>query len=140
MFDSLHSLKLRVPILFLLLFAAQASFAQKKLPSAEKIVDNYLKATGGKKAVGALKDATYEWSIQLNNQPIGTARTQRKAPASERIELTFGNGQVISASNSRSAWEIGLDGGLRTLTGPESLAAKLRGVPRSLFSSADSCD
>ena len=128
MFDSPSFSKLRrlVPILFLLLLAAQASFAQKKLPSAEKIVDNYLKATGGKKAVSALKDATYEWSIQLNNQPIGTARTQRKAPSSERIELTFGNGQIISASNARSAWEIGLDGGLRTLTGPESLAAKLR--------------
>ena len=125
MFDSPNRLKLRLPILFLLLFAAQASYAQK-LPSADKIVDNYLKATGGKKAVSALNDATYEWIIEFNGQPIGTARTQRKAPASERVELTFGNGQVISASNARSAWEIGLDGKLRTLTGPESIAAKLR--------------
>src|SRR5689334_12282036 len=125
MFDSPTSLKLRVPILFLLLFAAQASFAQK-LPSADKIVDNYLKAAGGKKAVSALNDATYEWIIEFNGEPIGAARTQRKAPASERVELTFGNGQVISASNTRSAWEIGLDGKLRTLTGPESIAAKLR--------------
>lgn len=127
MFDSprFPKLRRRVPILFLLLFAAQVAFAQK-LPSADKIVDNYLKASGGKKSVGALKDATYDWIIQLNNQPIGTARTQRKAPASERFELTFGNGQIISASNTRSAWEIGLDGKLRTLTGPESLAAKLR--------------
>src|SRR4029079_3668735 len=31
-----------------------------------------------------------------------------------------------SASNTRSAWEVGLDGQLRTLTGPESIAAKLR--------------
>ena len=128
MFDSPGFPKLRVPVLFLLLFvaaAAQPSYAQK-LPSAEKIVDNYLKATGGKKAVFALKDATYEWIIQFNGQPIGTARTQRKAPASERFELTFGNGQIISASNTRSAWEIGLDGRLRTLTGPESIATKLR--------------
>jgi len=127
MFDSprFPKLRRRVPILFLLLFAAQVAFAQK-LPSADKIVDNYLKASGGKKSVGALKDATYDWIIQLNNQPIGTARTQRKAPASERFELTFGNGQIISASNTRSAWEIGLDRQLRTLTGPESLAAKLR--------------
>ena len=128
MFDSpsFRKLRRRVPILFLLLFAAQAAFAQNKLPSADKIVDNYLKASGGKKSVGALKDATYDWIIQLNNQPIGTARTQRKAPSSERFELTFGNGQIISASNTRSAWEIGIDGQLRTLTGPESIAAKLR--------------
>ena len=128
MFDSpsFSKLRRRVPILFLLLLAAQASLAQNKLPSADKIVDNYLKASGGKKSVSALKDATYDWIVQLNNQPIGTARTQRKAPSSERFELTFGNGQIISASNTRSAWEVGLDGQLRTLTGPESIAAKLR--------------
>jgi hypothetical protein len=112
----------------LLVLVAQPAFAQspKKLPSADKIVDNYLKAIGGKKAVGALQDATYEWTIQLNNQPFGTARTQRKAPSSERWEMTFGNGQIISGTNTRSAWEIGLDNRLRTLTGLESTAAKLR--------------
>jgi hypothetical protein len=135
MFDSPRLRSLPRHVLFLLLLvacAAPVSFAQnstarpKKLPSADKIVDNYLKAIGGKKTVGALKDATYDWIVEFNNQPIGTGRTQRKAPASERSELTFGNGQIISASNSRSAWEIGLDNHLRTLTGPESAAAKLR--------------
>ena len=100
--------------------------AQKKLPSAEKIVDHYLKALGGKKPVSALKDTTYNWTIELNDQPIGTARTQRKSPSSERWELTFGNGQIVSATNTRSAWGLGLDKQLRTLTGPESAAAKLR--------------
>jgi hypothetical protein len=111
--------------LFLLL-VAQPALAQKKLPSADKIVDNYLKAIGGKKSAGALRDATYDWTIQFNNQPFGTARTQRKAPSSERWEMTFGNGQIISATNTRSAWEVGLDNHLRTLTGLESAAAKLR--------------
>ena len=113
-------------VAFFLLAIATPALAQKKLPSAEKIVDNYLKAIGGKKSAGALKDATYEWIIQFNDQPFGTARLQRKAPASERWELTFGNGQIISATNTRSAWELGLDRHLRTLTGPESAAAKLR--------------
>ena len=97
-----------------------------KLLSAEKIVENYLKAIGGKKSAAAHKDATYEWIVQLNNQPIGTARTLRKAPASERLELTFGNGQIISATNNRSAWEIGLDKQLRTLTSIEAATAKLQ--------------
>jgi hypothetical protein len=113
-------------VVLLLLVTASQTLAQKKLPSAEKIVDNYLKAIGGKKSVSTLKDATYEWIIQFNDQPFGTARLQRKAPASERWELTFGNGQIISATNTRSAWELGLDRHLRTLTGPESAAAKLR--------------
>src|SRR5215217_7544325 len=128
MFYSPKLFLVRLGLLLLVIAgAAQASFAQtKKLPSAEKIVDNYLKASGGKKAAGALRNATYDWIVQLNDQPIGTARTQRKAPASERWEMTFGNGQIISATNTRSAWEVGLDNRLRTLTGLESAAAKLR--------------
>ena len=117
---------MRLGLLLFLAGTVQTAFAQKKLPTAEKIVDNYLKAAGGKKSVGALNDATYEWIVQLNNQPIGTARTQRKAPSSERSELTFGNGQIIAATNARSAWEVGLDNHARTLTGLESAAAKLR--------------
>ncbi|HKG77781.1 MAG TPA: hypothetical protein VKA78_00150, partial [Pyrinomonadaceae bacterium] len=131
MFHSPKRFLLRLGLLLLVIAGTvQASFGQnsspKKLPSAEKIVDNYLKATGGKKAAATLRDATYEWIVQLNNQPIGSARTQRKAPASERWELTFGNGQIISGTNARSAWEVGLDNHPRTLTGLESAAAKLR--------------
>jgi hypothetical protein len=98
----------------------------KKLPAVEKIVDGYVKAIGGKKTVAAQRDASYDWIVQFNNQPIGVARTVRKAPASERVELTFGNGQIISATNTRSAWEIGLDKQLRTLTGLEAATAKLQ--------------
>ncbi len=118
----------RFLLLIALISAAlpHAAVAQKKLPSVEKIVDNYLKAVGGKKAARAVNDASYEWTIQLNDQPIGTARTQRKSPSSERWELTFGNGQIVSATNPRSAWEIGLDSKLRTLTTLEAATAKLR--------------
>src|SRR5262245_59912028 len=116
MFNSPLSRLLQNRILVLALLvtgAAQVAPAQttpalpKKLPSVDKIVDNYLKAIGGKKAAGGLRDATYDWIIIFNDQPFRTARTQRKAPASERLELTFGNGQIISAANARSAWEIG---------------------------------
>jgi hypothetical protein len=99
----------------------------KKLPSADKVVDNYLKAIGGKKNVGAIRDATYEYTIHLNDQPFGTARAQIKIPASERWEMIFGNGQIVSATNSGSAWERGIDMQMRTLTGPEAATAKLRG-------------
>ena len=129
MLNSPTTQSLRVHVLLWLLLAGAAGqvvYAQKKLPTADKIVDNYLKAIGGKKSVAALKDATYEWVVQLNGQPFGTARTQLKAPSSQRSEFTFGNGQIVSASNARSAWEIGFDKQLRTLTGAESAASKLR--------------
>ena len=122
----------RVLLLLVLLLVAGShpataqKAAQKKLPSVDKIIDNYLKSIGGKKTAAAIKDASYDWIIQFNDQPFGTARTQRRAPASERWDLTFGNGQIVTGANPRSAWEIGLDNKLRTLTALEAATAKLR--------------
>ncbi len=99
-----------------------------KLPSAQKIVDSYLKAIGGKKRIAAIRDATYEWQIQLKDQPLGIAKTQTKFPASVRTELIFGNGQIVSAANPRSAWTHGLDGKPHTLTDAEAAAARLQAV------------
>ncbi len=114
--------------LFVVSVLCQPALAQqtKKLPSAEKIVDNYLKAIGGKKQASSIRDATYDWMIQLKDQPMGIARIQFKPPASQRSELTIGIGQVISAANPRSAWVREPGGELRTLTGPEAASAKLQ--------------
>ncbi|MDT4898006.1 MAG: hypothetical protein QOH25_3083 [Acidobacteriota bacterium] len=98
----------------------------KKLPSAEKIVGDYLKATGGKKRHAGIKDATYEWTMQLKDQLMGVARNQTKSPASTRMDMTFGNGEINSAVSARSAWTRGLDGNLRTLTDADAGAAKLQ--------------
>ena len=59
---------------------------------------------------------------------MGIARTQIKSPASVRAEFSFGNGQVISAANPRSAWTHGLDGKPHTLTDAEAAAARLQAV------------
>ncbi|HEY6803116.1 MAG TPA: hypothetical protein VI306_06000 [Pyrinomonadaceae bacterium] len=116
----------------LLLIGPATGFAQqnlpKKLPAAEKIVDNYLKAIGGKNKISAIRDAKYVWAIQLNGRPEGTAQTLRRTPSSERWELTLSNGSITKSSSPTSAWEIGLDHQLHTLTGPASAAAKLRAV------------
>lgn len=108
--------------------SAQTTSHPKKLPSAEKIVENYLKALGGKKKLTGIRDASFEWTIQLNNQPIGKAKTQIKSPASRRSEMIFGNGQIISGATPASAWIIGLDNRLLTLTGAEAAAAKLQAL------------
>ena len=100
----------------------------RKLPSAEKVIDNYFKAIGGKKAVAGIRDTTYDYSIHVSDQPFGLARAQTKIPGSERWEMTFCNGKIIFATNSGSAWERGINGELRTLTGNEAAAAKLRGI------------
>jgi hypothetical protein len=111
-----------------LLRAQKETRPQGKLPSAEKIVDGYLKAIGGKKRLATIRDATYEWQIQLKGQPMGIAKTLSKIPSSVRSELVFGNGQIISAANPRSAWTHGLDGKPHTLTDAEAAAARLQAV------------
>ena len=123
--QALRSICLTFTLIAMASTASAQSAAPRKLPSAEKIISDYLKAIGGRKAAAARRDVTYEWTVNFNNQPIGNARTIRKAPASSRLELTFGNGQIISATNPRSAWELGLDKQLRTLTSLEAATAKL---------------
>ncbi len=108
--------------------AEQTAKVPAKLPSAEKVVDAYLKAIGGKKRAAAIRDATYEWTVSLNERPMGLAKTQIKSPGSYRSEFTFGNGRITSAANASSAWIHGLDGNLRTLTGAEAGAAKLQAL------------
>lgn len=99
-----------------------------KLPAPDKIVGDYLKASGGKKRLAALRDATYEWSVRAGaSEAGGTARTQTRTPASMRMDVLFdGGSEMNAASNGRSAWVRGLDGRLQTLTGREALTAKLQ--------------
>src|SRR6266511_2986572 len=84
------------------LCAQQQSVAPRRLPSAEKIVESYLKAIGGKKRVANIRDATYEWTIQLNEQTMGLARTLTKTPSSLRSEMRSEEGRV--GKECRSRW------------------------------------
>ena len=105
--------------------SAQKSRTAQKLPSPEKIVDNYLKAIGGKKRLAAVRDARYEWTVMLKEQAVGRAVREVKAPSSVRWDMIFQNGEINEGANSSSAWMRGLDGKLRTLTDREAHAAKL---------------
>lgn len=105
---------------------SRAPSASPKLPSPDKIVNDYLKALGGKKRQGAIRDAIYDWRIQLKEQAFGEARIETKAPASMRTDLRFGNGEINAAASARSAWERGLEGNARTLTDAQALSAKLQ--------------
>lgn len=99
----------------------------QKLPAPDKIVNDHLKAIGGRKRIAAVRDAVYEWIVRQRGADAGTARTHWKAPASLRTDiiLTTGGGDLEMASNGRSAWVRERDGKLRTLTDAEAFAAKL---------------
>lgn len=110
-----------------LLDAKTVNPPSQKLPAAEKIVSDYLKAVGGKKRVAAVRDATYEWIVRVGEREAGQARTQIKSPDALRSDLVFREaGEINTAANSRSAWTRSLEGNLRTLTDMEAGAAKLQ--------------
>jgi len=89
----------RTSLAFLLSQAAHSQFLVRpkrpytKTPSAEKIVERYLKALGGKKRAAAVTDATYDWIIQTQRANDGRRSNADQAPGSFRSEMTFANGQ-----------------------------------------------
>jgi len=120
----------RLALLFCIITASPViAFSQpvQKVPAADKIIDGYLKAIGGKKKAAAIQDAVYEYAV-IADAPAATAKIQIKAPGSYRSELNLEKGQVISSANQRSAWVLQIETGLRTLTGPDAGAAKLQAV------------
>src|SRR5918994_6253704 len=107
---------------------AQDKVAPRKLPSAESVVNGYLKAIGGKKRVRAIKDATYEWTVWANNKQAGAATTRVLAPSSARVDLALADGRLLFVVNDRSAWMLGRDGKFQTLSDAEFNAAGLQAV------------
>jgi hypothetical protein len=101
-----------------------ANSVPAKLPAPDKIVSDYLKAVGGKKRLQSIRDATYEWDVE--GQQDARARTSLKAPASARADLVVPNGETNEAANARTAWARTPDGTLGTLTDREAHAARLR--------------
>jgi len=126
--------KMAALMALLLAFSSAAASAQekkstpKKAPAAAGIISDYVKASGGKKRLAAISDATYDWTIKLGEQTMGVARVQVKAPMSVRTTMTFGNGVIDTAANPSSVWERGLDGKSRTLTDAQAGAAKLQAM------------
>lgn len=98
----------------------------RKLPSAEKVVGDYLKAIGGKKRLAAIKDAIYEWEVQSKGQPVGGRRSFLKAPVSTRAEIH--EPDSTHAVGPRSAWVRTHDGRVLTLTDAEAGKARLESV------------
>lgn len=103
-----------------------ADAARRKLPSAEKIVGDYLKAAGGKKRLAAVADATYEWSVVGGGDPAGAATAHLKAPSYVRLSVKRAGGEFSAGATTRAAWTRAADGTVRTLTDAAAKRARLR--------------
>jgi hypothetical protein len=94
--------------------------------SANKIVDRYRKASGGKSA-GRLKSILMTGSVKASDGTAGRFDYRASAPNNLRVDLETGGSKVSECYNGKSAWR--LDGrGLRTLLGDEAKRLRLESL------------
>jgi hypothetical protein len=106
-----------LPLTFVLTAAAPLLRAQD--PS--KIVDQYVKASGGAKALSRIQTLSVEGTFNDAEGKAGTYTLDTKLPNRLYSELLVGEHGIIEAYNGKSAWHRANDGMLATLTGPEGM-------------------
>jgi hypothetical protein len=115
--------------ILVLALCAQVSNAEKpaKLPTAEKILDRYVEATGGIKAYDKLQNSVVKGSLAIPAAGITldiTAYSARPNKAYSKAESPA-IGAFESGTNGTICWENSVMQGARILEGAE-LAEKLR--------------
>ncbi|HEY1306919.1 MAG TPA: hypothetical protein VGF24_25370 [Vicinamibacterales bacterium] len=85
--------------------------------SAEKIVDRYISAVGGKNALERITSATVTGTVTSADGRSGTFTRETKRPNRLRIRMTWGDGRWSAGFNGRSAWQDDQRDGLRTVRG-----------------------
>src|SRR5713226_9596162 len=88
---------------------------------AGKIVDQYVKAAGGGKALARIQALTIEGTFTSDDGKSGTYTLDTKLPNRYYSELLVGEKNLIEAYNGKSAWHQNPASGLGTLVGPEGM-------------------
>jgi zinc protease len=97
------------------------------LPTAEKILDKYIKALGGRKAIQKVKTRVAAGTVEL--VPMNLKGTFESYTAPERKAYSkvsiAGIGDIIEATDGTTAWTVNPLQGSRDRTGAELAQAKL---------------
>src|SRR5690349_16935340 len=114
------------PILLVRCFALTVLFCLAHTPralcqDAGKIVDQYVKAAGGSKALSKIQTLTLDGTFTNDDGKTGTYTLDTKLPNRYYSELLVGDKNVIEAYNGKSAWHQNAAGELGTLVGPEGM-------------------
>src|SRR5882672_2441651 len=88
---------------------------------AGKIVEQYVKAAGGAKALSRIQTLTLEGTFTSEDGKTGTYTLDTKLPNRYYSELLAGEKNLIEAYNGKSAWHRNAAGELGTLVGPEGM-------------------
>jgi hypothetical protein len=107
---------LTLPLLFCVVFTPLAVCQE-----AGKIVDQYVKAAGGGRALAKIQTLTLEGTFTSDDGKSGTYTLDTKLPNRYYSELLVGEKNQIEAYNGKSAWHQNAGGELGTLVGPEGM-------------------
>ncbi len=86
-----------------------------------KIVEQYVKAAGGGRALARIQTLTLEGSFTSDDGKSGTYTLDTKLPNRYYSELLVGEKNQIEAYNGKSAWHQNAAGELGTLVGPDGM-------------------
>jgi hypothetical protein len=104
-------------VVFLLCLAASAHGQE-----AAKILNQYVKASGGAHALSKIQTITLEGTVAAQNGGKPGAYTfDVKLPNRYYSELVIGDQTLIESFNGKSAWHQNAAGEIATLVGPEGL-------------------
>jgi hypothetical protein len=106
-------------ILIALIFVGAVSPARSQ--EAGKILEQYVKAAGGSRALAKVQTLTLEGTFTSDDGKTGTYTLDTKLPNRYYSELLAGEKNLIEAYNGKSAWHQNAAGELGTLVGAEGM-------------------
>src|SRR5246127_1390236 len=107
---------------FCLVLASFGCFPSLRAQEAGKIIDRYVKATGGSGKLSKLQTLSLEGSLtRVSDGKTGTFTLDSKAPNRYYMELIAGDQPEILAYNGKSAWHLSAPGEPATLLGQDAL-------------------
>src|SRR5438876_776524 len=111
--------RLLIALIVLILAAGMRPARAQEEPG--KIVEQYVKAAGGSKALGRIQTWIVEGAFTSDDGKTGTYTLDTKLPNRYYSELLTGDKNLIEAYNGKSAWHQNAAGELGTLVGPEGM-------------------
>jgi hypothetical protein len=93
----------------------------------EKIVDQYIKAVGGSKAISKIRTLTVEGTFTTPDGKTGAYTLDTRLPNRYYSELVLADQNLIEAYNGKSAWHQTQSGEIATLLGKEGAQLEAAG-------------
>lgn len=88
----------------------------------QKVIDQYVKASGGSKALSKIQTLILEGALSISgSEKSGTYTFNTRLPNRYYSEILLGERHLIESYNGKSAWHQDASGEISTLLGPASI-------------------